>query len=302
MPVAGRRDGSPVRRDLAESDLQLARMAVAELAGAATVTDPGLDWAVAVGRNRTSGMTTMWVATNDGATYIPPGVYLRKTMPVAAKFDEDFDARWFGWVNPADKAVRAARALGDDVGAVATTWAWPSDYLSEDYPAVREVATGVPPAGRDTPAAELLPSRSHRLQTVDAALYGDLKGAGESAVRDYCRELTRRVAFGGNGDELSSVAQSVAHALVAQRWPKLEEWAALGAEYDTALVLMGAQRPGLNGVEDPDQMISYAKLFVNCRRLEALLCWERYGGDMANVVYAAWVAGVRAPLNQLVPQ
>ena len=49
-------------------------------------------------------------------------------------------------------------------------------------------------------------------------------------------------------------------------------------------------------------MISYAKLFVNCRRLEALLCWDRYGGDLANVVYAAWVAGVRAPLNQLVPQ
>ena len=121
-------------------------------------------------------------------------------------------------------------------------------------------------------------------------------------MRDYCRELTRRVAYGGNGDELSSVALSVAHALVAQRWPKREEWAALGAEYDTALVLMGAQRPGLNGVEDPDQMISYAKLFVNCRRLEALLCWERYGGDLTNVVYAAWVAGVRAPLNQLVPQ
>ena len=28
--------------------------------------------------------------------------------------------------------------------------------------------------------------------------------------------------------------------------------------------------------------------------LEALLCWERYGGDLANVVYAAWVTGVRA--------
>ena len=131
MPVAGRRDGAPVRRDLAASDVELARIAVAELAGAASVTDPGLDWAVAVGRNRTSGMTTLWVATNDGATYIPPGVHLRKTMPVAAKFDDDFDARWFGWVNPADKAVRAARACGDDVGAVATTWACPSDYLAD---------------------------------------------------------------------------------------------------------------------------------------------------------------------------
>jgi len=112
----------------------------------------------------------------------------------------------------------------------------------------------------------------------------------------------RRIAFGGSGDELSSLAQGVAHVLVAQRWPKAEEWAALGAEYDTALVLMGAQRPGLNGVEDPDQMVSYAKLFANCRRLEALLCWERYGGDLANVVYAAWVAGVRASLNDLVLQ
>ena len=138
-------------------------------------------------------MTTLWVATNDGAAYIPPGVYLRKTMPVAAGFDEDFDARWFGWVNPADKAVRAARALGDSVGAVATTWAWPSDYLRDEHPAVREVATGVPPAGLDNPAAELLPSRSHRLQTVDAALYGDLKAADESVVRDYCRELIAAV-------------------------------------------------------------------------------------------------------------
>ena len=295
MPVAGRRDGAPVRRDLAASDVESARIAVAELAAAATVTDPGLDWAVAVGHNRTSGMTTLWVATNDGATYIPPGVHLRKTMPVAAKFDEDFDTRWFGWANPADKAVRAARACGDDVGAVATTWAYPSDYLADDA-VVREVATGVPPSGRDTPAAGLLPSRSHRLQTVDAALYGDLKGASESVMQEYCRELVRRLVFGAAGDELPAIAQSVAQALVAERWPKAEEWAALGAEYDNARLLMGAQRPGLNGVEDQDQMFSYAKLFAKARQLEALICFERYGGDLANVVYAAWVAGVRLEL------
>ena len=145
MPVAGRREAAAVRRDLAASDLELAKMAVAELAGAASVTDPGLDWAVAVGRN-TSGMPTLWVATNDGAAYIPPGVFLRKTMPVAGGHSEEFDARWFGWVNPADKAVRAARECGDSVGAVATTWAWPSEFLAE-HPAVTEVATGVKPVG-----------------------------------------------------------------------------------------------------------------------------------------------------------
>ncbi|OBB65158.1 hypothetical protein A5758_18615 [Mycobacterium sp. 852014-50255_SCH5639931] len=295
--MAGRRDAAgAVRRDLAESDLELAKMAVAELAGAASVTDPGLDWAVAVGRN-TSGMPTLWVATNDGATYIPPGVFLRKTMPIAGGHTAEFDTRWFGWVNPADKAARAARACGDKVSAVATTWAWPSEFL-EEHPVVTEVATGVKPVDlKDNPAAELLASRAHRLQTVDAALYADLVAADESMVRDYCRELTRQLVFGVPGEELSPVAQSVAHALVAQRWPKPQEWALLGEEHEDALVMMVAQRPGLNGVENPDQVVSYTREFVKCRRLEALMCWELYGADLLNVVYAAWTAGVRAPLK-----
>lgn len=296
MPVGGRRGVTPVSRDRAESDLGLARMAVADLAGAASVTDPGLDWAVAVGRGR-SGATCFWVATNDGATYIPPGVFVGKTWPIAAVFDEDFDARWFGWVNPADKAVRAARALGVAVSAVATSWALPSEYLTDDM-AVPEIATGVKPSSVENLASELSRSRSHRLQTVDAALYQAVVAAKDSVVREYSRELLRRLVFGG-ADDLSAVAQSVAAALVAGRWPAREEWAALGAEYDTAVILAGAQRPGLDGLENPDQMVSYARLFVNCRRLEALLCWERYGGDLANVVYAAWVCGVRLSFSNI---
>ena len=136
MPVAGRRETAAVRRGVAESDLEQAKALVSELAGAARVTDPGLDWAVAVGRNA-SGMPTYWVATNDGAAYIPAGVFLRKTMPVAGGHGEEFDSRWFGWVNPADKAVRAAREFGDTVSAVATSWAMPSEYLGEQ-PAARK--------------------------------------------------------------------------------------------------------------------------------------------------------------------
>ncbi|MBY0441368.1 MAG: chemotaxis protein [Mycobacteriaceae bacterium] len=284
---------------MAETDLELARRAVAELAAAASVEDPGLDWAVAVGHN-VSGRTTLWVATNDGACYIPPGVYVHNAMSVAAGFDEDFDERWLGWANPAEKVVRAAHAYGDAVGAVATTWAWPSQYLDDSNEAVPEVAVGVPvPHGApDNPASELLRSRAHRLQTVDAALYADLKTVGELAVGDYCRELTRRVAFGGSGAELSPVAQTVAHALVTDRWPKPEEWAAVGAEYESARLMMGAQRPGLNGLEDPNQLISYRKLYVNCRKLETLVCWKRSGHEPADVVYAARMAGVRVSLMQ----
>lgn len=297
MPVAGRRESAAARRDMAESDLEQAKALVAELAGAASVTDPGLDWAVAVGRNA-SGMPTYWVATNDGAVYIPPGVFLRKTMPIAGGHDGDFDARWFGWVNPADKAVRAARELGDTVSAVATSWAMPSEYLAE-HPSP-EVATGVKPnLGPDNMSAELSPSRAHRLQTVDAALYTDLVAADESTVRHYCRTLVRQLAFGIPGEDLSPLAQSVANALVAERWPTAQEWALLGEEHEDALVQMACQRPGLNGMESPDQTVSYTREFVRCRQLEALLCWERHGGDLLNVVYAAWVAGIRAPLKDL---
>lgn len=294
MPVAGRRDVVTVRKEDAWSDLEQAKMWVAELAGAAKVTDPGVDWAVAVGHNA-SGMPTYWVATNDGATYIPPGVFLRKMMPIAGGHDADFDARWFGWVNPADKAVRAAREFGDTVSAVATSWALPSEYLAE-HP-TPQVAYGVKPSLEpDNAAAKLSQPRAHRLQTVDAALYADLVAAGESVVRDYCRELVRQLVFGIPGEELSAVAQSVGQALVAGRRPSAAEWALLGEEHQDALVQMACQRPGLNGLENPDQTVSYTREFVRCRQLEALLCWEYYGDDPLNVVYAAWVAGIRAPL------
>lgn len=295
MPVAGRRESAAMRRDVAGSDLEQAKRLVAELAGAASVTDPGLDWAVAVGRN-TSGMPTYWVATNDGAAYIPPVVFLRKTMPIAGGHSEEFDSRWFGWVNPADKAVRAARACGDTVSAVATSWALPSELLRE-HPAP-EVATGVKPdLGPDNAAANLSPPRAHRLQTVDAALYADLTAAGESMLRNYCRELTRQLVFGIPGEELPAVAQAVGQALAAERWPSAQQWALLSEEHEDALVQMAAQRPGLDGLENPDQTISYTREFVRCRQLEALLCWECHGGDLLNVVYAAWVAGIRAPLK-----
>ena len=86
---------------------------------------------------------------------------------------------------------------------------------------------------------------------------------------------------------------------MSQQAPKAEEWAALGAEYEIAQALTGAQRPGLNGVENADQVVSYCREFIRCRRMEALLCWEQFGGDLMNVVYAAWVAGVRTPLKDM---
>ena len=55
-------------------------MVVADLAAASSAVYPGLQWAVVVGRGA-SGMPEMWVTTNEGAGYIPHGVFVSRAMP-----------------------------------------------------------------------------------------------------------------------------------------------------------------------------------------------------------------------------
>ena len=292
MPVRDQVAPQRISRDMSMSDLDLARVAVADLAAASAVVYPGLEWAVVVSRS-SSGVPDLWVTTNEGAGYIPAGVHVRRSMPLAARFDEDFDARWFGWFNPAETALRAVRARGGAVSAIATTWPRESELVSAATP---DVAIAVAPSSApgDAEATQLLNSRSHRLETVAPGIYQSLDRAEQHVAEAYARQLTQEATF--SGPELSSVAQSVTRGLISSRWPSNEEWSALRAEYDMERLMAGSQRPGLQGIEEPDLLVGYVQDFVHCRRLETLLCWE--DGTPADVVYAAAMAGVS--LNPLV--
>ncbi|WP_273735422.1 chemotaxis protein [Mycolicibacterium septicum] len=271
------------------TDLETARTVVADLAAASSGVYPGLEWAVAVARGE-SGLPELWITTNEGAGYIPIGVFVPRSMPLAARFDPDFDQRWFGWFNPAETVLRAVRARGDAVSAIATTW-------TQDSPEVRsatnDVAIAVAPSGApsDADSSTLTRSRSHRLETIAPGLYQALLRDDGAQGEEYARHVTQLVAF--SGAEMSSPAQSVARAVVAARWPSAMEWAALRTEYETERLMAGSQRPGLMGVEEPHQLVAYKHEFAHCRRLEALLCWEHHGP--ADVVYAAILAGVPVP-------
>ena len=285
------RDSAPARvgRDLSMNDLESARMVVADLAAASSAVYPGLQWAVVVARGA-SGMPEMWVTTNEGAGYIPHGVFVSRAMPLAAGLDPAFDARWFGWSNPAETVLRAVQARGDAVSAIATTWPQESEEVRA---ASEDVAIGVAPSGgpAEAEASTLTRGRSHRLETVDPALYHELSLADQHEVDAYVRQLTQQAAFNA-GPELSLTAQSVARALVAGRWPEEAEWNALRTEYDSVRLMAGSQHPGLLGFEEPAQLLTYQTDFALCRRIETLLCWD--DGAPADVAYAARAAGVIA--------
>jgi hypothetical protein len=210
-------------------------------------------------------------------------------MPLAAQFDVDFDARWFGWFNPAETVLRAVRVRGDALSAIATTWAQDSDEVRSATP---DVAIGVAPLGApgEAEASTLTRGRSHRLETIVSAVFAGLQRDPDEAER-YARQLTQQVVF--SGPEMSTAAMSVARSIIAGQWPSEREWTDLTAQYEMDRLMAGSQRPGLMGVEEPHQLAAYQHDFVQCRRLETLLCWQ--GGDLADVVYAAIAAGANAP-------
>ncbi|UWW08169.1 WXG100 family type VII secretion target [Mycolicibacterium brumae] len=279
--------GTRVKRELAVSDLDTARAVVADLAAASSVSYPGLEWAVGVARGP-SGVPEFWIVSNEGASYIPAGVYVPRTMPLVRGMDPDFDARWFGWFDPAETVWRSITSRGLTVSAIATTWSTPGERVTENVPALAAGVLGLeggPPAAE---AAQPARNRSHRLETLSDSIWFQLQQAERTEMEEYCRALIERIAFAEPA--LSSTAQDIARTIAAGRWPTADEWAALQEEYQRAQLMAGAQRPGLLGIEDPEQLVAYQADFMICRRLEALLAWER--GDLADLLYAALVGGV----------
>lgn len=295
VPVGGSSGGpSRVPRDVSLSDLERARAVVADLAAASSAVYPGLGWAVGVARGA-SGVPEFWIASNEGASYIPAGVHISRTMPLAGGLDAGFDAQWFGWFNPAETVFRALRAREYRVSAIATTFMSRSELIDE---AVRDVAVGVAPSGgpEEAEASQPLRSRAHRLETVAPGLFQDLTAADPAVVDAYVRQVVGQAVFHA-GPELSTAAQTVARGIISGRWPAEAEWAALRQEYCSAALMAGSQRPGIIGLEDKDQLLIYQQDFAVCRRLETVVCWEH--DSPADVVYAAWQAGVRVPFDVL---
>ena len=77
---------------------------------------PGVHWCVGI--FKTGHGTDTVITSNDGASYIPPGVFIpsgARVLYADTLLDNAFQTKWFGWVNPSEIMVAyAAHGLANE--------------------------------------------------------------------------------------------------------------------------------------------------------------------------------------------
>ena len=260
---------------------------------------PGVHWCVAV--VKTANGTETVITSNDGAGYIPPGVFIPRTAKHLFSdplLDNAFQAKWFGWVNPSATMVAYAahRAVFDpnyDLYALAATT---DPGGSSVLPARR---AGVPhyqdcdstqsPIAPDDPAPELDATRLHRLAVIDPQSYAQLRG--ESQERQAWDATAEAVGMAMAGAEplfveVAPAVREIFGALAADITVNDSQWTALDRlQRDRKSLWM---RPGYIDME-PSTTSGVTALYRAHhnidRAVEALSLWRTK--DYADIVYAA---------------
>ena len=285
---------------------------------------PGLHWCVGIFKTATGTETV--IVSNDGASYIPPCVYVPRSAQVLfadPELDDSFQAKWFGWVNPTATMVAyaAERSVLDpniELYAVAATT---DPGGSSVLPARR---AGVPhyqdcdstrsPFEPTAPAPELDDSRLHRLAVISPATYDQLTDANvppterRSTAWDATAGAVATALAGAEPLrlEVAPVIREILGALASGTPITDEQWTALAEVrlFGKSLFM----RPGFIEVEpsvDPNSTALYRAHHNLDRAVEALSLWRGDNPDYAEIVYAtetsqqggAAVAGKNIKLN-----
>ena len=266
---------------------------------------PGLHWCVGI--FKTAAGTETVIVSNDGASYIPPRVYVPRSARVLftdPDLDASFQAKWFGWVNPTATMVAyaAERSVLDpniELYAVAATT---DPGGSSVLPARR---AGVPhyqdcdstrsPFEPTAPGPELDETRLHRLAVVSPLSYEQLTDANAAATEH--RSVAWEATAGGVATalagaeplriEVAPVIREILGALASGTPIADEQWSALAEVrlYGKSLFM----RPGFIEVEpsgDPNSTALYRAHHNLDRAVEALSLWQGDDPDYAEIVYA----------------
>ncbi|WP_368573468.1 hypothetical protein [Mycolicibacterium porcinum] len=252
---------------------------------------PGLVLAAAVVASGGSPETV--IMTNDGAGWLPEGFFLPPTMLHAAVDldDEEFDAKWFGWADPArtliDYVVMRDKRSHREVRLLGLASMGP---LSEQTKTIFPEAVPSVTAERDAQALTADRGRNaHRLKVQDKEYYEDVRRAGESGRRQLANQALEAVMNTSGAEAIRPQWE----LLLRDGWLPDAEWDALKARYDHERMMVGALRPGFTVESAPGQAagLMYVNRFWALRAMETLLLWGREECPVEDVVYTASAAG-----------
>ncbi len=266
---------------------------------------PGLHWCVAIFKIAT-GFDTV-IVSNDGASYVPPGVYVPCSVRVLfadPELSTGFQAKYFGWVNPAATMVAyaAERAVLDpniDLYALAaTTDPGGSSVLPARRAGVahyQDCDSTRSPIDPATPAAELDETRVHRLQVVSPQSFEQLNDATvppterQSAAWGATAGAVATALAGCEPlhIEVNPVVREILGGLAIGSPITDDQWSALAEVrlFGKSLFM----RPGFIDVEpsgDPNTTMLYRAHHNLDRAVEALSLWRGDNPDYADIVYA----------------
>jgi len=255
---------------------------------------PGLDWCVGVFASDGGTFETV-VTSNEGAGYVPAGVFLpRQARSLFADplVDDVFRQRWFGWSNPVETMVAYAQLRRGEDGklplyAVAASSLMEGTTLSAaDVAGVQHVqlcSAYASPLRGETTDQVLDKGHVHRLLLCDPKLLAWLEDADRSVgeVTRRCEQLTTAAwaavsaRLGTSGLIVPDAGGAVFNQLsygdvVSERW-----WAQLWAATEEAQSLAGAVRPT---ADSPVSVELYEQRHDLARLLECLYWWRPVGG------------------------
>ena len=266
---------------------------------------PGLHWCVGIFKVAT-GIETV-IVSNDGASYIPPRVYVPRSARVLFADPElgtGFQAKYFGWVNPAATMVAyaAERAIHDPNVVLHAVAATTDPGGPTVLPARR---AGVPhyqdcdstrsPIDAATPAPELDESRLHRLAVMSPQSFEQLNDDSlppterQTAAWDATAGAVATALAGAEPlhIEVAPVIREILGGLASGSPISDDQWSALEEVrlYGKSLFM----RPGFIEVEpsaDPNTTVLYRAHHNLDRAVEALSLWRGDNPDHADIVYA----------------
>ncbi|MBU8817545.1 hypothetical protein KL864_16710 [Mycolicibacterium goodii] len=273
---------------------QMAVEAVKALAPA-VVRMPGLLLAAAVVAGP-AGHPQVVVTTNDGAGFLPEGFFLPPTM-IHAFLDLDspeFDAKWFGWADPARTLIDYAvyRSQIDDaavellgLASMGLISAETRNLIPQAVPSV-EVDQGAKPLSAERGR------NAHRLKVLAPLLYSDIQSARQ-AVRERAAVRVTEAAMALPAAAALRRQGGAWQLMASGRGLDDDDWARLQADYERGLRICGAMRPGFREGSVTGQIgTGYQDRYYELRAMETLLAWRHAPAiSIEDIVYSGWAAG-----------